>query len=46
MLAGLQLCGEMIGQPGFLVLSVYAGWVYAQYNLVLMVSCPDLADTS
>lgn len=37
-MAGLRLCGKMIIQPGFLVLSVYAGWVYAQYNLVLMVS--------
>jgi len=37
-LAGLQLCGRMIKQPGFLVLSLYAGWVYAQYILVLMVS--------
>lgn len=25
-------------QPGFLVLSIYAAWIYAQYNLVLMVS--------
>lgn len=36
--AGLRLCGKMIVQPGFLVLAIYAGWVYAQYNLVLMVS--------
>lgn len=27
----------MFKQPGFLVLSVYAAWIYAQYTLVLMV---------
>lgn len=30
----------MIKQPGFLVLSVYTAWTYAQYNLILMVRKP------
>ena len=37
-LAGLKLSIKVAFQPGFLILAVYAGWVYAQYNLVLMVS--------
>lgn len=36
--AGLRLSWQMVKQPGFLVLSVYAAWVYAQFTLVLMVS--------
>lgn len=35
--AGLRLCGKMARQPGFLLLSLYAAWIYAQYSLVLMV---------
>jgi len=37
-MAGFRICGHMILQPGFMILSVYAAWVYAQYSLVLMVS--------
>lgn len=36
--AGLHLTWKMIKQPGFLALSIYAAWVYAQFTLVLMVS--------
>lgn len=36
--AGLQLSWKMLKQPGFLILSIYAAWVYAQFTLVLMVS--------
>lgn len=36
--AGIRLCGKMARQPGFLLLSLYTAWVYAQYSLVLMVS--------
>ena len=38
--AGVVLCWKMLGQPGFAVLAVYSGWVYAHFTLVLMVcSC-------
>lgn len=37
-LAALRLSWRMAKQPGFLVLSIYAAWVYAQFSLVLMVS--------
>ena len=36
--AGLKLSWLMVKQPGFLVLSIYSAWVYAQFTLVLMVS--------
>lgn len=36
--AGLQMSWLMMQQPGFLVLSVYAAWVYAQFTMILMVS--------
>jgi hypothetical protein len=36
--AGLQLSWKMVHQPGFLVLSIYCAWTYAQFTLVLMVS--------
>lgn len=36
--AGLRLCGRMLLQPGFVILAIYMGWIYAQYSLVLMVS--------
>ena len=36
--AGLQLSWKMVKQPGFLILSIYAAWVYAQFTLILMVS--------
>lgn len=35
--AGLQLSWRMIQQPGFLILSIYAAWAYAQFTLILMV---------
>ena len=38
--AGMELCWLMVKQPGFLVLSVYTAWVYAQFTLVLMVCAP------
>jgi MFS family permease len=37
-LAGIRLSWRMVKQPGFLVLSVYGAWVYAQFILVIMVS--------
>lgn len=40
--AGLRMSWLMIKQPGFLILSVYAAWVYAQFTMVLMVSFPRL----
>ena len=36
--AGLELSWRMLKQPGFLVLSVYTAWAYAQFTMVLMVS--------
>lgn len=38
LVAGLQLCWQMILQPGFLVVTIYCAWIYAQFLLVLMVS--------
>ncbi|KAJ9497821.1 hypothetical protein LTR99_007458 [Exophiala xenobiotica] len=35
--AGLQLTWKMIKQPGFLILSIYAAWAYAQFTLILML---------
>lgn len=37
-LAGMRLSWRMVKQPGFLVLSIYGAWVYAQFILVIMVS--------
>jgi MFS family permease len=37
-LAGIRLSWRMVKQPGFLVLSIYGAWVYAQFILVIMVS--------
>lgn len=37
-LAGIRLSWRMVKQPGFLVLSIYCSWVYAQFILVIMVS--------
>jgi MFS family permease len=39
--AGLQLSWKMVKQPGFLILSIYAAWAYAQFTLILMVSLHD-----
>ena len=36
--AGIEMCWLMLKQPGFLVLAVYAAWVYAQFSMILMVS--------
>ncbi|KAL2394567.1 hypothetical protein ABEF93_001655 [Exophiala dermatitidis] len=36
-LAGLRLSWKMVNQPGFLVLSIYAAWIYAQFTLILML---------
>ncbi|KAK5451993.1 hypothetical protein LTS15_007716 [Exophiala xenobiotica] len=35
--AGLQLSWKMVKQPGFLILSIYAAWAYAQFTLILML---------
>jgi hypothetical protein len=42
--SGLRLCWRMIRQPGFLVLAIYAAWVYAQFTLILMVRGPQLSE--
>ena len=36
--AGLEMCWLMLKQPGFLILTIYAAWTYAQFTVVLMVS--------
>ena len=36
--AGLELSWLMLKQPGFLVVSIYTAWAYAQFTMVLMVS--------
>ncbi|OAL33207.1 hypothetical protein AYO20_07524 [Fonsecaea nubica] len=36
-MAALRLSWRMAKQPGLLVLSIYAAWVYAQFTLVLML---------
>ncbi|EXJ61717.1 hypothetical protein A1O7_02146 [Cladophialophora yegresii CBS 114405] len=36
-LAGIRLSWRMVKQPGFLVLSIYGAWVYAQFILVIML---------
>ena len=36
-LAGLRLNGRMLAQPGFLVMAVYVGWMYAQMVLVTVL---------
>ena len=37
-MAGIRLSWRMVQQPGFLVVSMYGAWVYAQFILVVMVS--------
>lgn len=37
-LAGIKMNWMMVQQPGFLILSVYTAWVYAQFTMILMVS--------
>ncbi|OAP64226.1 hypothetical protein AYL99_00198 [Fonsecaea erecta] len=36
-MAALRLSWRMAKQPGLLVLSIYAAWVYAQFTMVLML---------
>lgn len=36
--AGLVLSARMLKQPGFLVLSVYIGWIYGQVVMIIVVS--------
>ncbi|EXJ66697.1 uncharacterized protein A1O5_10368 [Cladophialophora psammophila CBS 110553] len=36
-IAALRMSWRMVKQPGLLVLSIYAAWVYAQFTLVLML---------
>lgn len=36
-IAGSILCIRMLKQPGFLVLSVYIGWIYGQIVMVIVV---------
>ena len=40
--AGLRLCARMLKQPGFVVLSLYLGWIYGQIVLVIVVSGQSL----
>ena len=37
-LAGHVICVRMLLQPGFIVLSVYLGWVYGQVIMIIVVS--------
>jgi MFS family permease len=34
---GVMLCGEMLRQPGFFVVAVYSGWIYAQVVLLILL---------
>jgi hypothetical protein len=34
---GILLCGEMLRQPGFFVVAVYSGWIYAQVVLLILL---------
>lgn len=36
-IAGSVLCIRMLKQPGFLVLSIYIGWIYGQIVMVIVV---------
>ncbi len=40
--AGYTLCMRMLKQPGFLILSLYVGWIYGQIVMVIAVSCSPL----
>ncbi|KAL8832694.1 MAG: hypothetical protein Q9191_000095 [Dirinaria sp. TL-2023a] len=35
--AGLRICARMLQQPGFVVLSLYLGWIYGQIVLVIVL---------
>ncbi|KAH8169265.1 Major facilitator superfamily transporter [Sarocladium implicatum] len=34
---GVLLCGEMLRQPGFLIVAIYSGWIYAQVVLIILL---------
>ncbi|OHE92955.1 hypothetical protein CORC01_11748 [Colletotrichum orchidophilum] len=34
---GIALCFEMLRQPGFAVMAVYSGWIYAQVVLIIVL---------
>ena len=36
--AGWRICVRMLKQPGFVVLSLYLGWIYGQIVLIIVVS--------
>lgn len=36
-LAGFTMCKKMLGQPSFVVLSLYLAWVYAQVVMIVVV---------
>lgn len=37
MYQGTLLCGEMLRQPGFLVVAIYSSWIYAQVVLLILL---------
>ena len=37
--AGQVLCARMLKQPGFVVLSLYLGWIYGQIVMLIVVKC-------
>ena len=42
--AGWRLCLRMLKQPGFVVLSLYLGWIYGQVVLIIVVSTSNHED--
>lgn len=40
--AGWRICLRMLKQPGFVVLSLYLGWIYGQIVLIIVVSASYL----
>jgi len=44
-IAGQVLCIRMLKQPGFVVLSLYMGWIYGQIVMVIVVSAPSYPTT-
>jgi uncharacterized membrane protein len=38
---GLMLSADMLRQPGFLIMTFYLAWIYAQIVLVIVVSCSE-----
>ena len=43
LVAGYKLCLRLLKQPGFLILSVYVGWIYGQIVMLIVVSCQSNA---